>query len=276
MSPSRKESDRRSPASNAPSLHRSFVRRIDAHFARAISPSEEKTMRGHLPACEPCRQYYQRHLLLEELEPDGGDAQSRIAAGLGLPTSRASSPFAYAFAAVAALALIALVPLLGWLFSGKGASHDADPAVFAARGAPSTAAAPHLLVYRMTRNRPAELVDSTVAASDELAFAYTNAESFERLLVFGVDEHQHVYWYYPAWSSEGENPVAVPILPGPEVHELGEAVSQHLDGHRLRITAVFTHDTVSVKEVEAKLHTGAAELNLGGALQVSKTLEIER
>jgi hypothetical protein len=280
------EADADERASPDRALHQGFVRRIDAHFARTISPNEEAKLRSHLPECSPCRGYYDRHLLLEELDPEGGDAKSRIAVGLGLRLGRTPIPFG--LAAVAAVALAAMVPLLGPALGSRWAGRDtatrheaAAESEYAARGSAGVTAAPHLLIYRLAPNRPSELVNGVISANDELAFAYTNAGNFERLLVFGVDEHRHVYWYHPAWSSEGQNPVAVPIAPGPQVHELGEAVSQPLDGRHLRITAIFTRDTLAVKEVERMLrdaNTGDIDFTRARpvATQVEVTLEVAR
>jgi hypothetical protein len=265
-----------------PELHQSFVRRIDAHFARTISPAEETQLRQHLPDCRPCRGYYDRHLLLEELDPDGGDAQSRLAVGLGLRVGRTPVHFGFAVAAVAA---VLMIPLLGSALSSRRAAGtetnapSAAPSEFTPRGAGDDPAAPHLFIYRLAPNRPAERVTGSISARDELAFAYTNAGNFERLLVFGVDEHRHVYWYHPAWSNEGENPVAVPIARGAEVHELGEAVSQPLDGRQLRITAIFTRDNLAVKEVEKMVRdANMGDIEFGrvkpNTMQVETTLEV--
>lgn len=263
-----------------PELHQSFVRRIDAHFAHSISPAEEEHLRRHLPDCRPCRGYYDRHLVLEELEPDGGNAQSRLAVGLGLRVGRTPVHFGFAVAAVAALVMI---PVLGSALSSHRAADTSAPSAaqseFTPRGAGDDPTAPHILIYRLAPNRPAERVNGTISAGDELAFAYTNAGNFERLLIFGVDEHRHVYWYHPAWSNEGENPVAVPIARGAEVHELGEAVSQQLDGRQLRITAIFTRDTLAVKEVEKMVRdANMGDIEFGrvkpNTMQVETTLEV--
>ena len=30
------------------------------------------------------------------------------------------------------------------------------------------------------------------------------------LMIFGIDEHRHVYWYYPAWANPAEDPLVDP------------------------------------------------------------------
>jgi len=147
-----------------------------------------------------------------------------------------------------------------------------------ARGLPAPSAAAHLLVYRFRSHRAAELVEHAIGRNDELAFAYANPEGFDRVLIFGVDEHRHVYWYHPAWSKRGEDPTGVTIATGPEVHELAEAVRQPLDGHTLHVIALFTKDKLSVKTVERMLRTGEMDLSqrVPGSRQIEKVLEVER
>src|SRR5207245_502455 len=106
--------------------------------------------------------------------------------------------------------------------------------------------------------------------SEDLAFAYSNPSSLSHLLVFGVDEHDHVYWYYPAWTNTAENPRAVGIAGGPEVRELPEGISHPLDGRSLTIFAIFTNDDPSVRTIEelvAKRGASDAALPLPGAVE---------
>jgi hypothetical protein len=58
-------------------------------------------------------------------------------------------------------------------------------------------------------------------------------------MIFGVDEHRHVYWFHPGWSPGMPAPRAVNARPGSGPHELPEAIRQPLDGARLRIYAAF-------------------------------------
>src|SRR6185503_7011290 len=95
-----------------------------------------------------------------------------------------------------------------------------------------------------------ELVASEIRSDDELAFAYTNNGGFTHFLSFGVDEHGHVYWYHPAWTSASDSPESVRIEVGPAVHEIREAVAQTLDGSELRLVSVFTRAPIHVRDVE--------------------------
>jgi len=44
---------------------------IDVHFSGRLPPAGEREMRGHLVTCGVCRAYYQRHLLLAKVDPEG-------------------------------------------------------------------------------------------------------------------------------------------------------------------------------------------------------------
>jgi hypothetical protein len=254
--------------------HDRFVRRIDAHFARTISVAEENELRQHLPECGACRSYYERHLLFESLDPRARGAEARLAVGLGIRRRRrTATPFVVGATAFAALALAA--PMLGSTIASRR-----EPE-FAPRGTIEMSEAPHLMIYRLRPDRAPELVHGVVGPRDELAFAYTNPDGFERLLIFGVDEHRHVYWYHPAWSREGENPVGIPVAAGPQVHELAEAVTQRLDGRTLRIVGLFTRDSISVRQVErvvkdAPMGTVDFAGAIRGTVQMETLLEIEQ
>jgi len=57
---------------------------IDAHFRMRISPKDERTMRAQLSTCASCKAYYERELLLAQMDPKAPTARARLAAGLGL------------------------------------------------------------------------------------------------------------------------------------------------------------------------------------------------
>jgi hypothetical protein len=253
-----------------------MYRLVLAHFAGKISARDERALREHLPQCEDCRRYYDKQLLLAELDPGAWTAEDRLGRGLGLrPRPRFVRQWQLAAFAAAALAVAALWlgPRLG------GRSLGASPDAFAARGNALSSAAT-LLVYRLRPGDAPALVRDQVAASDELAFAYVNRAGFEHLLVFGVDEHHHVYWYHPAWTNAAEDPVGISLAAGSDVRELPEAVRQELDGGTLRIVAVFTHNRVSVRSVERELESrwqrgaGLDEI-VPGAVQSELTLRVE-
>jgi len=57
---------------------------IDAHFAGRGAVARERGLREHCLGCAPCRAYYERHLLLAELNPSALGVRERLARGLGL------------------------------------------------------------------------------------------------------------------------------------------------------------------------------------------------
>jgi len=222
------------------------TRAVDRHFAGALGPRRERALRQHLPACEVCRARYERHLLLAPLDPRALPAERRIAIGLGLRPGRAWRRPALA-AAAAAAALCALL-LIG----------RSGPSEFTARGPHSRPA--QLLVYRVPPGGSPVRAGRSMAAADELAFAFENPHGWRRLLVFGVDEHLHIYWYHPAWTEASSDPSAVPIA---STGELPEAISHRYDGRRLVLHAVFTDEAITVRQVEAMIR-GAADLSALG------------
>jgi hypothetical protein len=246
---------------------------IEAHFSRRISPSEERIMRAHLEACEACGKVYDAHLLFEKMSGESERWRDRLATGLGLDTGRqrAAAPVWLAAGFVAAAALLLLR-----VGAAKHGGANAEPE-FAARGT-MVAEEPRVRVYTLD---PVREVDPNrrVKASDRLAFAYTNPTAFRNLLVFGVDEHRHVYWYYPAWHSRDEHPRAVAIEGGPAARELPEGIRHDLDGHRLTVHAVFLNEEMPVERVEEIVAGVASQdepLHLPGAYEQRVTVDVER
>lgn len=217
--------------------------RVDRHFEGRINPEEERDLRRHLSNCVTCREHYEHLLLQSMIDPKSIDSQSRMAIGLGiLPRRRKPLMPVLALAAsfAAVLTLILFIP--GTTEPEKG---------FSIRGPDGSPA--NLLIYRLHPGKAPALVVDEITGSDELAFAYENNSGKGRLLVFGVDEHENIYWYYPSWAKESENPVAVPIQTNEGVHELPEAVTHSIKGNSLRIYAVFTDEPLSVRETEERL-----------------------
>ncbi|MDB4980870.1 MAG: uncharacterized protein JWM82_1622, partial [Myxococcales bacterium] len=98
-----------------------------------------------------------------------------------------------------------------------------------------------------------ELAGDTIRPGDELAFSYVNADAYPYLAVCAIDEHDHVYWYHPAWTSPEENPESISIRGGHEAYEIPAAISHELDGKTLRIVAAFTRGPVHVRDLEREL-----------------------
>ncbi len=235
-------------------------RTIDAHFAARGEPAAVSSMFAHVPDCAECRRYYERHLLLAELDPRAPSAETRQAASLGLRAAprRRWQWMAAGTLAAATACLLLLLP----------ARQDE----FAARGGAATNS---LIVYRVRgQSAPERLkAGARISRHDELSFAYTNPEKLEHLMVFATDEHGHVYWYYPAWKDAAADPTAITIQPTARAVDLGEAVAHDLDGRALTLQALFTHATPTVRAIEQQRAQGGGQRLDGHLLQ--QRLELE-
>lgn len=211
--------------------------RVDSHFAGKIATGEEAEMRRHLlEGCEACKFRYTRLAMVSKVV-GGSKAEDRIAAGLGFAGRRRAWGWPALVGALAACAMVVVV-----LVGRKGGDG------FASRG-PGVASA-ELRVFRVG---PAgsEPVVRGIRAGDELAFAYRNGAGKKHLFVFGVDEHRHVYWFFPAWKSASEQPAAPVVVSDGVFHEIEDAVGHGYDGSKLDVYGVFTDRPWRVQEIEA-------------------------
>jgi hypothetical protein len=248
--------------------HEEALRAVDRHFTGRLAPAKETAMRAHLPGCAACRDRYQRHLSLARIDRRVPSARERLARGLGLDagTARATRSGTRAGLALVAAAAVALVLV-------ARPRTRSDDAGFLARGAATRAGG--LWIYRVTDGAAPSLVSGALAAGDELAFAYANPASKRYLAIFGVDEHRHVFWYYPSWVVGAPPPSAVPASAGPGPHELPEAVRHPLDGRRLDVYALFTDEHLGVAAIEQALARRAPQEGLGtDTVLVRRSLEV--
>jgi hypothetical protein len=236
------------------------ARLVDLHFSLRISPAEERELRSHLERCDVCRERYQRQLLVARLDPTAAPAEDRLARALGLPHRSARRPWLTLIAAaVAAAAALAFWP-----------RPDAD---FAARGA--AASLPAVVVYRVDASGASRPAGQSIAPSDELAFAYRNPQGRKFMMIFGVDEHGHVYWYHPAWTDPSRDPIAVPIQTATDPIEMQEAISHRLDGRQLTLHALLLDEALGVRELEDRIARGVSPL-APGARDEKLQLEVRR
>lgn len=236
--------------------HHSIRDAVDRHFSGRIRPAEERAMREHLPDCEECRHYYDRHLLLARADTGSIDSKTRLALGLGISARRRS--WVWALPAVAA---VAAATLLFVLSGSKLATDDG----FTARGAVQPSAA-ELRVYRVLPQGAASAVLDRIDANDELAFAYRNPAGARYLMVFARDEAGGLYWYVPVWLEPGSNPSAAPIVETETLTELPTAVRQQLPRDEVWLHAIFMTDEVAVQQVEdlARRLPASTQVPLGG------------
>jgi len=214
--------------------------RVDRHFAEAITPSEERVLRDHLPGCGACRDRYERYLVLARLDRSVPSASRRIARGLGMSPRRRwiAAPLAAALGVAAITAVLVIWP-------GRAPE-------FAPRGGEIDRAGQAVRVYRIAgRGAAAQpILDGVIRSGDELAFAYENPHGWKRLLIYASDASGRRYWYHPAWTDAAANPVAIAVEPGAARRELPEAVIQPLPPGRVWLHAVFTDDPVDVRTIE--------------------------
>jgi hypothetical protein len=119
--------------------------------------------------------------------------------------------------------------------------------------------------------------DSSVGLKrdDELAFSYDNASHKPYVMIFGVDEGGRVYWFYPAWTDESENPMAVKTDPNRISQQLPEAIKHRYAGSRLTVHGLFLDQPLTVRDVEAALRDHRLA-GMQGALDQTTTFEVTR
>jgi hypothetical protein len=234
------------------------VRLVDDHFAGRASPAAEAAMREHLPTCARCQRRYQRHLVLAKLDPTAPSAQERLATGLGLSLRRRRPPVALPFGAVA---VAAVAISIAW-----PRAEVPQP-----RGA---GVSPAVLIYRVGDRGRIGTVEAGVRPTDELAFAYTNPSERRYLLLYGQDEHGHVYWFHPGWPAGAPAPRAIAIRRGAGPYELPEAVRHRFDGRQLRVTAIFSDERLGVEAVERDGRALPSPKATPAAEVVSRSLEV--
>jgi hypothetical protein len=235
-----------------------YRRRIDAHFSGRSLPAHERELRAHLPVCASCRDYYERHLELAEVDPASAiPMRDRLAQGLGLGAKAKAAPSrrtALTFSAAIAAAVFAVA---------VGLRSQPEMRSRGGRASPGS----QLLVYEVARGAPARPVISEMSGDSGLAFAYANIGRKRHLLVFAVDDGRRVYWYHPTWRNPGEDPRAIDIERDDSVHEIPAAITHRFAGRRLRLFGVFTDETPSTRQIEALV--AHAPLDDSGRLQLS-------
>jgi hypothetical protein len=217
---------------------------IARHFAGELGAPDERRMRRHLSRCDACRALYDVQLLLEGDDPDA--RRDRLARALFTgpprPDRRRVLSWSVAGAAAAALLLVLVLPRL---------LDEPGPRI---KGGDGRDQGRFVSIAVYSRGDDGELarVRGVVGNRRPLAFAYTNRskQRLDRLLLFGVDDANEVYWFYPAWTDPDKNPSAVPVRVGDGV-ELSEEVTHDYTGSRLRLFALFSRRRdLRVREVE--------------------------
>jgi hypothetical protein len=256
-----------------------FRRAVLAHFSGRIDVGEEHHLRTHLSGCPVCRRFYSRALALSGADPRAPRARDRLARGLGLrlPDAQRARSIAVARRWGWAAPVLAGVAVLAIRLAAPASRAPAPvPVPPAARGVAS-ASAPALLAYRIPPHGVPTAVNEMIGGHDELAFAYSNPGAWPYLMIFAVDEHQHVYWYHPSWRVHDPPPAAIPARAGIGPFELPSATRHGFDGRRLVVYAVFGRQSLGVDEVERAARTarGPDLLSLpDGAQIVRRAIEV--
>jgi hypothetical protein len=237
--------------------HRRERRLIDRHFQGRSTPPDEAVLRAHLTGCASCRAYYDRHLVLAEIDPAAPRDDRRMAAALGLESGRRRLRW-WSFSPVLALAGAAALLLV----ARAGGVRQFSP-----RG--GGAGSPAFYAYRVVGQEVRPLGEE-MDASDELAFAYQNPTGFRGLAVVAVDEDGGVTWYHPDVSRSDR---ALPIVAGAERVELPEAIVHPLRSGLVRILGIFTGDTLAVRQIDRLLDRTGCE-GLRARLPGSACLEL--
>jgi hypothetical protein len=235
---------------------------VDSHFQGEISPKDERRMRSHLTDCITCKSHYRRRQILAQLDPEAPSPEARLAKGLDLhakPSKLLWPMLASALACAAALILVLRAP-----------SDDG----FHARGSlnPAPSSESTISVFRVS-DRTVLSTSGSFRRDDELAFTYDNASHKPYVMIFGVDEGDRVYWFYPAWTDESENPTAVKTDPGRMTVALPEAIKHPFQGSTLTVHGLFLDTPRTVRDVEAALRDHQLD-GMQGALDRTTTFEV--
>ncbi len=245
---------------------------VDAHFEGRISPKDETRLRPHLPTCASCTEYYERRALLASLDPEALPLAERLGRGLGLVSGHAvTTPSGFTRPrprlVVVTLALVAAAAIVLLALAGRNKPDDG----FASRGGLASGA-PYVRVYTSSGGAPSPLEDAGPLRRDtELGFAYESVEGKGQLMIFGLDEHGHVFWYHPAWIDPKDDPASVRVETGAGLKPLREAIAHELDGRTLELHALFSNAPRTVKAVEGALGGRRAPL---GPLTLPDTTDV--
>lgn len=247
---------------------------IDAHFRGDISSKDERRLREHLTDCSACQAHYRRRQILAQLDPEAPAPEERLAKGLGLTyeadrenEEQESSKLLWPMIASALAVAAALIFVLR-------SPHDDG---FRSRGSIGTTeaigqAASTISVYRVS-DRTLLSTSGSFRRDDELAFSYDNASHKPYVMIFGVDEKGRVYWFYPAWTDESENPMALKTDPEATSVALPEAIKHRFQGSNLTVHGLFLENPLTVRDVEAALRDHRLS-TMQGAVDRTTTFEV--
>lgn len=250
--------------------------------AGQLPPDEAAFLERHLSDCRSCSK--RRDNLVSttrRLAPDPGEFDQPALVEnvmtllrLGQPTPRGVTGRKILWwnwvLLPAAAGLAVLVVILVWPFGSQ-----LDVSGFRARGGfvEKWDRWVSLRVFKATE-AGYQPVGETISRDEALAFGYDNRSSgnYRFLMVFAVDEKGSVYWYYPGFRREGENPRSVAIRNTAGPTDLPDEIRHSLSPGKLRIVALFSAQPLEVSSVEAKI---AEDLARVGSVELLERLSFE-
>jgi hypothetical protein len=115
-----------------------------------------------------------------------------------------------------------------------------------------------LNAFRLSGEAAPQPIHDVLHKEDGLLFSYTNLgpEPFSYLMIFGIDEDRHVYWYYPAFLDARDNPKGIDIVKGGSRVGLQEVIAHPYREGTLILFGLFSDRAVSVSDIELAARRG--------------------
>jgi hypothetical protein len=212
-------------------------------------------VRTHLASCQSCGAESHRldalcRGIAAPLASGSSLSVGSIVAALGEPAPRAAPSTWRRPGALLALAAALLAVVTAGAWWSPQHQHG-----FTARGGGVKAvdAMPPTSVEPLAGEPPRRITGGeTVSGSTRFSAQYRNlGQTDAHLLLFVIDSRSEVHWIYPAYRSQGEDPVAVP-LPASSNGLLSEAVGfDDLAAGNALIVSVISPAPTRVRQVEA-------------------------
>ena len=99
-------------------------------------------------------------------------------------------------------------------------------------------------------------------ATDALAFSYTNrTRELGYLMILAIDRQGTVFWYYPAYSREDQDPQSIAIRNNAVDIRLADQVRHQLEPGPLRLMALST-DQAQASQWRSEQQEGPAQLRI--------------
>jgi len=245
--------------------HILYRRWLSQYFEGELSPKRSNAILIHIKGCSRCRTLFR--FLEESLSPNDHQLldlrQKRLAKMLFSEENLSQDPTKSIQCEVSFFYRIRkpvfiTAALLGLFGIGLQSMHWVNDSEFREKSNQLLKPEAQVRFSVFSRNQHGKLEKQApiIRNNQALAFAYTNSgqNPYKHLLLFGVDENYIIYWYYPAFLNDQENPSAYPISSGVGI-ELKEEVSHHYEGRLLKIFGLFMKEpSLRVKAVEAFVH----------------------